>query len=165
MSYILDVRELGDPSAFGAAFDAYYSYLESVREKLPPAAYEFAAARWHYDPEDHRSPHDSWVESLLITEPSSGERQEVRRIEIQLRLLGAYHDGHLELVYRDAQRYSFDTRLTPGSGRPTQGHGDWLIDEIRLSERGYVLHEISFSTGARWLIECRDVEYQWNPLS
>ena len=33
--------------------------------------------------------HDCWVESLLIREPSSLARYEVRHIEIDVRLLGA----------------------------------------------------------------------------
>jgi hypothetical protein len=165
MSYILGVHELNDPAAVKAAFDAYYRYLESVRERLPPAAFEFATARWHYDPDDHRSPHDAWVESIHITEPSSGERREQRRIDIQLRLLGSYHDGHLELSYQDVQSYSLEAPLMPAGGDRPVGHGDWLVDEIRLSERGHVMHEIRFSTGALWAIESLNVQCQWRQLA
>lgn len=164
MSYILGIHELNDPAGVRAAFDAYYKYLESVRESLPAAAFEFATARWHYDPEDHRCPHDAWVESLLITEPSSGARRERRRVDVLLRLLGSYHDGHLELSYRDVRSYFFDAPPTPAAGDHSAGHGDWLADEIRLSERGHTLHEIKFSTGAHWLIECLDVQSRWELL-
>ncbi len=44
------------------------------------------------------------------------------------------------------------------------GHGDWLIDEVRLSEREFVLHEVEFSHGSRWIIECEDLIYQWKPF-
>lgn len=44
------------------------------------------------------------------------------------------------------------------------GDGDWLYDEIRLSQRGYVLHEIEWSCGSRWLIECGDVSYRLSRL-
>ncbi len=50
VNYILDIHELNDPAAVRAAFDAYYEYLESVRESLPAAAFEFAAARWSLRP-------------------------------------------------------------------------------------------------------------------
>jgi len=45
------------------------------------------------------------------------------------------------------------------------GHGDWLVDEVHLSERGYVGHEILFSRGARWRIEAFDLRYEWLSLA
>jgi len=57
------------------------------------------------------------------------------------------------------QNYSLACSEQIGSG-----HGDWLYDEIRLSARGYVLHEIEWSRGSRWLIESGDVAYKWSPL-
>jgi len=139
------------------AFRDYHAYLECVRTSLPPSAYEFASAPWHYDYSDHRCPHDSWVESFLIREPSSGNRHEVREIEILIRLLGAYHDGYLELSYAGVRSYS-----TVGlTGKPGIGHGDWLADEIRLSDSNLVLHEILFSRGSRWVIESRDIQFRW----
>lgn len=41
------------------------------------------------------------------------------------------------------------------------GHGDWLIDEIRLSDRNLVHHEILFNDGNRWLIESKDIKISW----
>ena len=35
---------------------------------------------------------------------------------------------------------------------------DWLC------EQGHVLHEIEWSHGGLWLIECGDVVYRWMPL-
>lgn len=66
------------------------------------------------------------------------------------------HDG--------GQTPSYDLATGPNSeAHAKRGHGDWLIDEIRLSDRGLVLHEILFSSGARWLIESEDIEYTWEP--
>jgi hypothetical protein len=138
----------------------YRAYLESVREKLPTSTYEFAAAFWHYDHHDHRCPHDAWIESVLIQEPSSGTRHQVRETAITVKLLGAYHDGYLELIYPGVRSYSLSGEP---SRKPKIGHGDWLIDEVRLSDNSLVLHEILFSTGSRWLIECRDIEVRWTP--
>jgi len=50
---------------------AYERYLASQKERLTTSAYEFATADWHYNPQDHRCPHDSWVESLIVTEHSA----------------------------------------------------------------------------------------------
>lgn len=40
----------------------------------------------------------------------------------------------------------------------------WQYDEIRLSESGHVVHEVEWSSGSRWLIECADVTYEWTQL-
>jgi len=145
------------------AFAKYKDYLDSIKQSLPPAAYGFASAPWHYNPHDHRCPHDSWVESVVVREKSSGSRHEIRNIELAVRLLGAYHDGHLELSYISVVSYSFSSKQD--SSGSNKGHGDWLVDEVRLSESNLVLHEIIFSSGSRWLIECQDIESAWIPLS
>jgi hypothetical protein len=79
---------------------------------------------WYKYPPDPRCPHDAWVESVTISEPSSGERQENRGLEIHIRLLGAYQDGTIEFTYRGVQNYSMQAM------RDVAGHGDWLEDEV-----------------------------------
>jgi hypothetical protein len=153
-----------DPEGLKNCFDEYYRYLQSVRKSLPPSAFAFANAPWHYDYSDHKCPHDAWVESLNINELSSGERSQYREIEINVRLLGAYHDGHIELLYKKALSYSLTSSAEFKMSPLGEGHGDWLIDEIRLSERGFVLHEINFSKGGNWIIECTDIDYKWIPF-
>ena len=137
-----------------AAWRRYRAYLESIAEHLPEATRSFALADWHYDFADHRAPHDAWVDSISIYESATGERREVRQLHIKLRLFGAYHDGHIEIEYKDVYRYSI------GSDCPA--HGDWLYDEVRLSESGHVLHEVEIG-GQLWCIECGDIEYSWLP--
>lgn len=63
-----------------------------MRNQLTPAACNFASAPWHYDFNDHRAPHDGWVEETVIGEAASGERKEHRSLEIVIKLFGAYHD-------------------------------------------------------------------------
>src|SRR5712664_461435 len=118
---------------------AYREYLQSIKERLPLSAFEFATAAWHYDYSDHRCLHDSWVESLTIKERESGERLHHRSLSISARLFGAFHDGHVLLDYADVYMYSLE------GPKARAGHGDWLVDEIRLSENGLVLHEVLFS--------------------
>src|SRR5215472_10521062 len=84
---------------------------------------ECSRSDWYVSPEHHRCPHDAWVEAVTISEPASGERHQDRELQIQIRLLGAYHDGIIEFTYRHVQNYSFE-----GSG--ITGHGDWLRDEV-----------------------------------
>jgi hypothetical protein len=163
MSFLLEVLSRGKArEEVKKAFADYNSYVQSVRRSLPSSAYDFASASRHYDYNDHRCPHDSWVESLVISEPSSGSRHEKREIAIAIRLLGAYHGGYLELSYPGVHSYSISCAIP---GTPKIGHGDWLIDEIRLSDKNLALHEILFSTGNHWLIESGDIEFRWVPHS
>jgi hypothetical protein len=162
MSFILDIPDLdprGPYEEIKRRRDAYKQYLESIRGSLPESAYAFAtAAPFRRD----GSLHDSWVEALTISESSSGERSHIRRAGIRVRLLGAWHDGYIRLRYEGVRRYSLVAHdLAPGPGT---AHGDWLAaDEVRLSEAGLVEHEVRFSSGARWLIECADIEHGWEP--
>jgi hypothetical protein len=156
--YILSAQLEENPDT---AFERYRLYLKQVWERLPPGAREFIEADWYFDSRDHRCPHDAWLEEARIFEPHSGARKENRHAAIQVRLLGAYHDGHIELSYREVSSYSFAVQ------RAGRGHRDWLHDEIRSGADGGVIHEIEWcgsqETG-RWLIQAADVEYRWVPL-
>lgn len=160
MAYILGAL-WQSPQELQRRFAGYAAYLETIRARLPPSAYAFAAADWHYNPSDPRCPHDAWLEELCITEPATGDRRQHRTVDIRLRLLGAYHDGEIALHYRDVRGYTL--RLPPRSADGPHGHGDWRDDEIRLSESGIVVHEIVFVGEGHLLIECADVAYRWLP--
>ena len=133
----------------------YYDYLESVSEKLPASAREFAFADWRMNTEDHRCPHDSWLEYIRIFESSTGERKQYRFPQIEIKLLGAYHDGYLFLNYKNVKKYSLSKT------NESESHGDWLYDEVRLSENNLVLHEIEFANDTIWKIECEDINFKW----
>ncbi len=166
MKFFADMVSGGgvNPDEIKRRFDKYNDYLKSIQERLPPAVYAFAIAPWHYD-DGACGPHDSWLESLSISELESGERSQYRAIEIRVRLLGAYHDRHMALIYEGVRSYSLESsgefKFPPAH---KTGHGDWLIDEIRLSERNLVLHEIEFSSGSRWIIECENIRYLSEPI-
>jgi hypothetical protein len=166
MAYVLsgDIGSTGEPEVFKRKWQEYAHYLESVRESLPKSAFEFATASWRHS-DHHRSLHDSWVESLTLSEPSSGDRHENRAIEIQLRLMGSYHDGYMNISYRGVQSYSLETPSEFNLPPLHVGHGDWLYDEVRLSEQKFVVHEVEFSRGSRWLIECKDIDWTWEPIA
>jgi hypothetical protein len=156
-----------DREEIQACFRKYRDYLESIKGRLPKSTLEFATADWHYNPEDHRCPHDSWVESVLIEEQSEGKRKEIRWNNIKLLLLNAFHDGHIDITYERVSNYSFKklsgkSEINPNSN--IVGHGDWLYDEIALSENSNVIHEIVFSNNYQWFIECVDIVYRWKPF-
>jgi len=143
-----------------ASFERYRGYLNENRSRFPSGAYDLAIAPWYYNPDDHRCPHDAWLDSVVIEEPGVGERNENRTVTIRVRLFGAYHDGHIELVY--PRVFHYDLALADVA----KGHRDWRFDEFRLSEAGRLVHEIEWSGAqnvGRWLIEASDITYAWLP--
>jgi len=156
MSFLINASEEDIKS--GAAFQNYQRYLGSIKSQLPQSVYDFATADWHYDPSQRTCPHDSWIEKIEISELAEGLRHEVRKTRIGLFLLGAYHDRILSLIYDDVVAYNISAL------RSTGGHGDWLIDEINLSETNMVVHEIAFSSGAVFRFECRDLHFNEEKL-
>jgi hypothetical protein len=83
-------------------------------------------------------------------------------LQIKVILLGPYHDGLIELCYFGVYSYEMRGDLDSAHPRLRRPHGDWLIDEIRLSKADKVIHEIQFER-ASWLIECEDLSYKWIP--
>jgi hypothetical protein len=155
MTYVLRKDGSQDSTeSFVASWRRYEEYLASISDQLPQSAREFALAEWHHNYKDPRAPHDAWLESLVVYETASGTRNENRQSHIKLSLLGAYHDGHIEIEYLNVKRYSI--------GCEFPAHGDWDQDEIRLSDAGAVIHEIEIG-GTSWLIECEDIRYVWLP--
>ena len=157
MSFILSAQR--DDDVIGA-FERYRAYLQSIRHSLPESVVALTSSDWYFSPSDHRCPHDAWLESVTISENSSGERNELRSTSIRIRLLGAYHDGFIEFYYPNVVRYSLN------ASDSADGHRDWRCDEFRLSDTGHVIHEIEWCGAhdtARWVIESSDVHFQWHP--
>jgi hypothetical protein len=157
MAYVLTSQRSRN---VGEAFRAYHAYLEQNADRFPKSAYELATSSWYFDASDHRCPHDAWLESATFTESGTSPRQERRFNDLSVRLLGAYHDGYIDLTYPEVRSYSFDM------SRSAHGHGDWRYDEFRAAEDGGVVHEIEWAaaeSNGRWVIESRDVLYKWTP--
>jgi len=86
MNSLLEVlSEDSTPEELARGFEQYRTFLISAKDRFPSSAYEFATASWHYDHSDHRCPHDSWVETIVVGEPWSGTRREIRSLEITIR--------------------------------------------------------------------------------
>ena len=147
-------------------WERYEVYLRSVGDRLPSGAAAFARAEWHYDPRDRRCPHDAWLDELIMRERSVPDQPQERLLDISVRLLGGYHDGHLLLTYREVRSYRLDQPpFTWETGKIRRAHWDWLIDEVRLDESGSVVHEVRWSDSGVWAITCRDLEVDWIPSS
>lgn len=94
--------------------DKYLAYLRSDGHLLPAGARAFATAEWHYDIRDHRCPHDSWLERLIVRELGRGAREDERSIECEALFKGAFHDGWLELRYEGVRSYDLNRRDVDG---------------------------------------------------
>jgi hypothetical protein len=98
--------------AVKTAFERYSHYIQQNQAAFPPRAYQLATSDWFYNPSDHLAPHDAWLESFQISETPERKAHQ-RSCSISLRLLGAYHDGHIEITYPRVFSYSL-LSLMPG---------------------------------------------------
>lgn len=148
------------------SWKAYQHHLSTYAKRLPPGALAFAQASWHYDTSDSRCPHDAWMEWVRIEEGPGTAPVHARSTQIVVRLLGARHDGHLELTYRNVLAYALDMPRLGSGGRPEgSSHGDWLVDEVRSEgHRGRAIHEVEWASGTSWIIDCGEIEVVWLPL-
>lgn len=168
---MLFFRAAADDVAQAQAWETYGEHLERIRESIPVEVYAFASASWHYSLTDHRSLHDSWVESVAIQESNAASDVAGERVvTIRVRLLGPYHDGHTELTYSDVTGYTLglgraaDDLAHLAPSQPVRvGHGDWLVDEIRIGQGGGIIHEVLFTSGRTWVIEAGTVTH-WTDI-
>jgi hypothetical protein len=159
MAYLLS--DDGRDDDVVGAFKRYRDYLSQSRPRFPKSAYALAASDWWFDPRDHRSPHDGWLEGFQLTEHRAAAGASSTRMDLSVTLLAAYHDGYIRLLYSQVSCY----RLTCSGGQ--SGHRDWRYDELRVSDEGRLIHEIEWwgpTENARWIIEASDLEYEWLPL-
>jgi hypothetical protein len=145
-------------------WEAYKNHLDLIQEKLPLKTRDFVLTDWYYNTHDPRCPHDAWVEHASLKEDATGDRRQIRKINLEVRLLGAWHDGHIDFIYRDVKAYSLKRPENVWLPPDNTGHGDWLYDEVRLSADNRIVHEIAFANKAEWLIECLEIEYKWIPF-
>lgn len=163
MSLYSDINEDANPERMIARSKAYRSYLKDVAEYLPESTKSFALSDWYHDSTDFdKCPHDAWVEHLEIVEPASGERQQIREIQINLKLLASSQRGHICFTYQRVSQYELNARCLVS--RPGPKHDDWLHDQITLAGTGEVEHEIVFRSGTRWDIRCKSISYEYRPI-
>jgi hypothetical protein len=148
----------------GIDFEAYGAYLTKVRSRIPAHVAAFAADSRHFALDTPETFHDAWLAALTVREPAAGTRRERRATEIEVRLLGAFHDREHVLRYVGVRRYEV---VGAGVG---SGHGDLYTHEVRLASDGVgLIHEYLFrahSDGAasRVLVECADFTHEMLPL-
>jgi hypothetical protein len=156
--FILAAQRNKDPIE---SFSKYRKYLEDNHDRFPSAAHTLAMSDWYHDPRYHECPHDAWLEWVKVEEHSTGERHEIRSVAITIKLLGAYHDGIIEIHYPKVFEYRLNSLALEG------GHRDWRYDELRLNEKGHLIHEIEWhecQDNGSWLIAASEIEFKWTPF-
>ena len=149
----------------GWQMDAYFQYLSDVRERLPVPVYAFAANVGNYDQTTHQSLHDSWIESLQVQEVATEPRFKKRQTQIELALLGPFHDLRIHINYRNVTSYRIEKPSPPkGPPKATTWHGDLLMHEVRMGDSAGVEHELEFSSGAIIVIACETFEHRLEPF-
>jgi hypothetical protein len=147
-----------DDDAEGA-FRRYADYLQSVKADFPPSAFQLATSGWYFGFGGH-SPHDATLEAFEFAELPAPDAYRGSLLLLKVRLRAAYEEGQMELLYPEVFAY------TLAAPDVVCGHFDWRYDELRLSERGHLIHEIEWSgvgSHAHWLIEASDLELRWIP--
>jgi hypothetical protein len=138
----------------GIDLDAYLPYLASIRDRLPSHVAAFASNPKHYSLDDRESLHDASLESVVVRESAPGSQASTRGCEIEVHLLGAFHDRRHVLRYTGVRGYELHAVGIE------YGHGNVITHEVRLTARREPLvHEIAFDSvkagrHARMLIEC-----------
>ncbi len=159
MKYILN------PSVEGIHFETYRTHLETIRHRMPAHVYAFAADFQHFDLFSHSTLHDAWLESITIEEIATGTRHEVRRLEIRLRLLGAFHDRHIHLRYEGVTSYSNAMPARHGDSRYEHtSHGDLFTHEVLVNDAGMLTHELLFERDSTLFIECANITHWETPI-
>ncbi|MDA7881418.1 hypothetical protein N9A94_03860 [Akkermansiaceae bacterium] len=144
----------------GIDYTRYAAYLATIREMIPVHVYSFASDSRYFDLNSRSTLHDSWLESLTLREVASGERGEIRRMEVAICLLGPFQDRRIHLHYSGVTLYRFDAPPHYGEQRfEHTAHGDLFTHEIRLGHDGLLIHELLFENDSTFLIECSDVRH------
>ena len=141
------------------AFRRYADYLQSAKPDFPPSAFALATSGWYFGFGGH-SPHDAKLEAFEFAEIPAPDTYRGRMLSLKVRLRAAYENGQIELFYPEVFAY------TLAAEDVECGHGDWRYDELRLSKRRHLVHEIEWSGAvnhARWLVEASDLELRWIP--
>jgi len=134
-------------------FDGYFAYLAGIRERLGEALYAFAADFDRYGPHARGSLHDAWLQRLTLAPADA--RSRAPRMDVEIDLLGPWHDRLLCLRYEEASAYSF--AQPPREGGAAQ---DLLCHELRLDDAGRLEHFLMFDDGFSVLVACRSLRFE-----
>jgi hypothetical protein len=130
----------------------YEAHIKTIAPKLPEPTRVFVMSSAYGNHNSHDCPHDSWLMNIILDAEVC--RDNNRRIDLTIRLLGAFHDRILTFKYINVTEFNIEIKK---SGN--QNVGDWLNDEFDIAEQGFVSHEILWQFGKPWKIISECVEF------
>ena len=151
MAFILAAD--GRDADVGGAFHRYQEYLQSLRDVFPLSAYALATSDWYFNFTDHRCPHDAWLETFSLSEASSANGGKQRSLSVNVRLLGAYHDGYMSCVIPVCS----DTRSTSSTASAaiaigaTMSFASLTEDTSSMKSSGRVSTPPAFGLSRHWI--------------
>jgi len=137
-------------------FSEYFNYLDSIKGLLSDNLTDFVCDQRRYELSMAESLHDAWLINYSVDESHSEENIRSRYNKITIKLLGPYHDREFTLTYDHVVSYNVSVN---GDTNVTKGHGDLLVHEFQLSDRGNLVHELLFSSGMVIFIECESIKF------
>jgi hypothetical protein len=79
---------------------------------------------------------------------------------VQAILVSRYHPGTRVLTYSNVVAFQF--KLLKAAVWPPflpGCLGDWIVDEVTISDTGLIVHEVLYSNGGVWRVECETFSY------
>jgi len=140
------------------SYDAYFSYLGSIRHELGEELFSFASNPARHDLSSAGSLHDAWVASLELRSSYLENNRSSTTPDVRLVLLGQYHDRLHTLSYFNVQTCRIDFQLC-SDGRKR----DLLQHELRY-EDGRLEHEFVFDGDMAIEIHCGSMKYEESRL-
>jgi hypothetical protein len=137
------------------AWRQYIRYLDDHKVQIPDNIINMVKDDWYFNARDHRCPKDAWVIETRLSNGYNPETRQKESAEYVIRLLGAYHDLHIEYRYKDV--FSVDVQGT-GGDLTSKRYDDWKIDEFTVADEGYIKHSIYFGSGKMWTIVFKQLE-------
>ncbi len=89
----------------GEDFTKYLSYLSSIKNKLPKKLYDFVSDVNRHNFSE-QSLHDAWLKTIKLE-----TNFEKRFSNIDIVLLGAYHDREFYISFKEVSEYTFSQEL------------------------------------------------------
>lgn len=124
--------------------DDYWSYLESIKEKIPLELFNFLRNEDRYVPTNENCLHDSWIREIKISEKKD------KRTIIQIALLGPFHDRIFKFVFSDVNKFK--------SKLKEKNFGDLLMHEFWLDGNNFFNYDFQLENGSI-SINCSKIDF------
>lgn len=131
--------------------DGYMKSLELLKGILDQGTYQFMI---------NHSFHDSWINQLTVLNKEGADDSKISPVSVQMHL--TYWDNQkYELLWENVSKYSTDFDIMRNKVVETgqvlfeRGLDQWSHDELLLTVKGDLSHEIMLFSQTRIMIECK----------